>query len=254
MDTEREKPKPQEPQEPQEKEQRSNVPTQPPDQPRMKDISITRVIVYGSEAHWLAKKSNASGRTHQWRVYVRGADLKEDISYFVKKVVFFLHPTFPNPKRVVEKPPFEITETGWGEFDILIVLYFTDPTEKPVELVHPLKLFARDGQPNQKNKPIISENYEEIVFYEPTVQFYNVLKEHPQATPQFRTHTSETLTLEEQQELERLRYAQQKVKYEISQLITKYTEAARQVAQLRREIHKFQSRNKANSNLTPDTN
>jgi YEATS domain-containing protein 4 len=108
---------------------------------------------------------------------VRGANSKEDISYFVKQVVFYLHPSFQNPKRglsvccvcfvelwcspsfslsccslfivhisvirvvsVVEKPPFEITETGWGEFDLLIVLYFTDPSQSPLELVHYLKV------------------------------------------------------------------------------------------------------------------
>lgn len=36
------------------------------------------------------------------------------------QVVFHLHPTFPNPHREVTQHPFEIEESGWGEFDIQI--------------------------------------------------------------------------------------------------------------------------------------
>ncbi len=36
------------------------------------------------------------------------------------QVRFDLHHTFANPQRVVEAQPYEVTETGWGEFDILI--------------------------------------------------------------------------------------------------------------------------------------
>lgn len=56
-------------------------------------------------------------------------------------------------------------------------------------------------------------------------------------------------TIEEQQELEKIRNAQQKVKYEISQLLTKYSEVAQQIAQLRREIHKLQTRSNSKSNV-----
>ena len=30
------------------------------------------------------------------------------------------------------KPPYEVSETGWGEFEIIIKIYFVDPTERPV--------------------------------------------------------------------------------------------------------------------------
>lgn len=33
---------------------------------------------------------------------------------------------------VVTKPPYEITETGWGEFEIIIKIFFIDPNERPV--------------------------------------------------------------------------------------------------------------------------
>lgn len=41
----------------------------------------------------------------------------------------------------VDKPPFEVTETGWGEFDIQIKIFFvTEAAEKPVAVNHHLKL------------------------------------------------------------------------------------------------------------------
>lgn len=43
--------------------------------------------------------------------------------------------------RIVSKPPYEVSETGWGEFEIQIRIYFNDLTEKPVTFYHLLKLF-----------------------------------------------------------------------------------------------------------------
>lgn len=36
---------------------------------------------------------------------------------------------------VVVKPPYEVTETGWGEFEIIIKIYFNDPNERPVSYI-----------------------------------------------------------------------------------------------------------------------
>ena len=35
--------------------------------------------------------------------------------------------------EVVTKPPYEVTETGWGEFEIIIKIYFHDVNERPVK-------------------------------------------------------------------------------------------------------------------------
>jgi YEATS domain-containing protein 1/3 len=43
-------------------------------------------------------KRTPEGFTHDWEVFVRGADNTE-INHFVDKVVFHLHETFPKPKR-----------------------------------------------------------------------------------------------------------------------------------------------------------
>lgn len=36
---------------------------------------------------------------------------------------------------VVTKPPYEVTETGWGEFEVVIKIYFNDQHERPVSLL-----------------------------------------------------------------------------------------------------------------------
>jgi hypothetical protein len=61
------------------------------------------------------------GATHRWTAYVRGLD-NEDISHVVSRVQFTLHETFNNPQRVVAAPPFELTEEGWGEFEIIVTV------------------------------------------------------------------------------------------------------------------------------------
>jgi len=43
-------------------------------------------------------KPTKEGHTHDWTVYVRGPE-QYNISNFVEKVVFNLHPTFTNAKR-----------------------------------------------------------------------------------------------------------------------------------------------------------
>lgn len=53
----------------------------------------------------------------------------------IKRAVFQLHSSFNNPTRVVESPPFELSEAGWGEFEIAITLYFqSDVCDKLLNL------------------------------------------------------------------------------------------------------------------------
>jgi len=57
--------------------------------------------------------------THTWTVYLR-SPLNQNLGQIIKKVTFNLHDSFANPNRDVKSPPFELSENGWGEFDILI--------------------------------------------------------------------------------------------------------------------------------------
>lgn len=103
----------------------------------------------------------------------------EDISYWLKKVQFKLHDTYQPPVRTVEEPPFEISETGWGEFEMQIKLYIvSESTEKPQTLYHTLKLhhFGPGAEERtDQREPVLSQNYEEIVFNEPVEQFYEYM-------------------------------------------------------------------------------
>jgi len=152
---------------------------------------------------------------------VGGAD---DISYFIKRVTFKLHDTYPNPSRSefmlpsanfpflnphsdVDKPPFELTETGhvsvvylplfsinslscrWGEFEIQIRITFVQESgEKAVTVYHHLKLhpWAAVGEPEippldiaVKMGPVHAWQYDEVVFNDPYQNFLNLLTQHP---------------------------------------------------------------------------
>lgn len=129
-------------------------------------------IVYGNVARSFGKKREEDGHTHQWTVYLKPYN-NEDMSTWVKKVHFKLHESYANANRTLTKPPYEVTETGWGEFEVVIKLHFHDPNERPVTLYHILKLFQSpivDGEMSTQDakKGLVSESYEEIVFQEPT--------------------------------------------------------------------------------------
>ncbi|XP_004290328.1 PREDICTED: transcription initiation factor TFIID subunit 14b-like [Fragaria vesca subsp. vesca] len=146
---------------------------------KLKDVEISVPIVYGNIAFWLGKKANEY-QSHKWTVYVRGAT-NEDLGVVIKRVVFQLHSSFNNPTRVVESPPFELSECGWGEFEIAITLFFhSDVCEKPLNLFHHLKLYPEDESgPISTKKPVVVESYDEIVFPEPSESFLARVQNHP---------------------------------------------------------------------------
>lgn len=145
---------------------------------RMKQTVICAPLVYGSIAFWLGKKGTESA-THKWTLFVRGPS-DEDLSYFIEKVVFKLHPSFSQPVREITTPPFEVTEKGWGEFEATIRLHFKDAAERPVEFAHVVKLY--DGSPQVAN-PVVSEVYDEVVFTEPYEDFHAQLVAPKPPTP-----------------------------------------------------------------------
>ena len=48
------------------------------------------------------------------------------------QIHFKLHESYADQNRMLTAPPYEVTETGWGEFEIVIKIYFHDPNERPV--------------------------------------------------------------------------------------------------------------------------
>jgi YEATS domain-containing protein 4 len=143
----------------------------------------TQAIIVGTIAHYLGKRADEY-HSHRWTVYVRGLD-GEDLSHCVESVEFALHPSFDEPTRVLTQAPYEVTETGWGEFDIGVKITFSSDCgeARTVTTTTPLKLFpsaeeiARHG-PQTTKKPLIKERYEEIVFHECDGGFYKRMKSH----------------------------------------------------------------------------
>lgn len=146
---------------------------------RLQNFEFTIPVAVGTAAFYLGKKATEY-HSHKWTLYVRAVN-GEDLTHLLSKVVFQLHPSFDNPMREYTHPPYEITETGWGEFEIAVILHFTDDAgEEPVELYHKLKLYGEDdpsGQASTK-KPVVSETYDELVFSEPVESFYQRVANH----------------------------------------------------------------------------
>ncbi|OAL34669.1 hypothetical protein AYO20_06086 [Fonsecaea nubica] len=149
---------------------------------RVRGVQIYRPFIYGTEAIPFdpenRPKDAPPDHTHKWRVFVRGIN-NEDISYWLRKVQFKLHDTYANSVRMIESPPFEVEETGWGEFEIAIKFYFVpESTEKPQQIWHGLKLhpYYGDIEQQKKNRSMISSVcYEEVLFNEPVEAFYEIL-------------------------------------------------------------------------------
>jgi YEATS domain-containing protein 4 len=110
-----------------------------------------------------------------------------DISPWLKKVVFGLHETFPNPVRTVETPPFELEESGYGGFIIVVKLYFQPiASEKQQQRTHFLQLepFGDEAlQAEQARTGMVrSEFVEYIEFNEPTEGLWDALTADTQWT------------------------------------------------------------------------
>ena len=144
--------------------------------PRIPDEEFILPISYGSVAYWLGKKADEY-HSHEWTVFVRGQN-NIDVQEVVESVTFQLHPSFAEPKRVLTEPPYEVTETGWGEFEIGIEIKFRPEVgEEKEKLMANLKLFpdadeiAKTG-PQTTKKPLVVENREELIFHKPRKSFW----------------------------------------------------------------------------------
>mmetsp|Transcript_10785 Transcript_10785/g.21097 ORF Transcript_10785/g.21097 Transcript_10785/m.21097 type:complete len:219 (+) Transcript_10785:3631-4287(+) len=141
---------------------------------RLAGVTVSKPIVFGSMSLYQGKKADENN-SHKWVCYLRPSG-DEDLSTFIEKVNFQLHPSFTQPNRVVMRPPFEIYESGWGEFEICIQIYFRDPREKRLDIFHFLRLYpTTPGASQSTKKPVISEFYDEVIFNEPYPEFYEQL-------------------------------------------------------------------------------
>eukprot|EP00871_Galdieria_phlegrea_P002165 jgi/Galph1/294/GphlegSOOS_G5134.1 len=129
---------------------------------RTKGAAVSVPIVQGSVAFWL------------------GPEADEPIFVVLETKIYPILLDMSN--FTVSKPPYEITEEGWGEFDLLIRLHFVENLENPVELVHPLRLFPNPPKEPSVDEPVVSEYYDEIVFQDPTEELLALLRMGAQRT------------------------------------------------------------------------
>lgn len=108
-------------------------------------MSVRINFEIGHEAAIRAKCTH-EGFTHDWVVFVRGSD-GANIHYYVEKVVFYLHETFPRPKRVIKEPPYMLKESGYAGFTLPVEIYLRNKDEpKKITLTYDLHLQS-DGAP-----------------------------------------------------------------------------------------------------------
>lgn len=106
-------------------------------------LYMKKTIVVGNVSKYIApdKREENDQSTHKWMVYVRGSRKEPSIDHFVKKVWFFLHPSYkPNDLVEVSEPPFHLTRRGWGEFPVRVQIHFKDQRNKRIDIIHHLKL------------------------------------------------------------------------------------------------------------------
>lgn len=213
---------------------------------RVKGI-ISKPIVYGNFARYFGEKREEDGHTHQWTVYLRPYFV-EDIDW-IKKVHFKLHESYQNQNRVITKPPFEVTETGWGEFEIIMKVYFTDPAERPVTIYHILKLFETDPISKRINvkKTLCSEFYDEIIFQDPSPIMYEALTASNQSSTGNMVVGRHDTDFEDKKKktLSAIINAHNKVRHEISDLKDRLKKSQDAIAKYREEISKAESKQPA---------
>jgi len=152
--------------------------------------AIVRPIIYGNSSLYFKSARATDKHTHQWTVYLRPYYKNDPIlsKHMVKKVVFKLHDSYPNNTRTfTEGPPYEVTETGWGEFDVTIKIYWNvegkQTDRNPLIMYHPLKLFCADTPENVEftsgMRPHVCEHYDEIIFNQPVAAVSRLIQKLP---------------------------------------------------------------------------
>ncbi|KPV65060.1 MAG: YEATS family protein [Candidatus Bathyarchaeota archaeon BA1] len=86
-------------------------------------------ISFNNYAKRVARRGNYDW--YEWRVFV---DEDDTVLNKIEYVLYLLHPTFPNPIRIVhdKKSKFALESSGWGSFTMFITVRFKDGTEEEV--------------------------------------------------------------------------------------------------------------------------
>lgn len=156
---------------------------------RMKGVRISRNFIIGNTCVQLPHKDfpdPPEGHSKGWKVYVRPLPNGPDITTWLKKVQFKLHHTYADPSRTIEAPgPFEISETGYGEFGVEIRLYFTAEANEKAQYREHYLILSNYGSSEQQERQnaqnlVVAERMETVEFNEPTADFYKSMTSEDQ--------------------------------------------------------------------------
>ena len=88
-------------------------------------------------------------KKHKWSAYIRSLDQKYPDKTCIDNVIFKLDKkSFGKEQVVVNRPPFKFTSTGWGTFEIPMIINWKRWMKKqPTILRHPLS-FEKKGNSN----------------------------------------------------------------------------------------------------------
>lgn len=148
----------------------------------------TLKVVYGSCALYRGPEADAE-HTHRWCLFIR-ADSDPDLDLlqllkdaeqgkmpspsppassalykYFERIEIALHESFEPPVRVLEHPPYFVSEVGWGSFDTLFRLYPRDSSIAPVEITVPLILHTRSAVLD--DRPVLSFFCDLLVLSQP---------------------------------------------------------------------------------------
>ncbi|KAJ2160304.1 hypothetical protein GGF46_002350 [Coemansia sp. RSA 552] len=105
---------------------------------------IIRRAMLGNTSQYVDLQSRPPGKekcTHRWTVYVRSPSAGSHPGEYIRKVRVFLHPSY-RPDDIVDLTPpvLELTRWGWGEFPVRLQVFFHDRRNRPMDLIHVLRL------------------------------------------------------------------------------------------------------------------
>src|SRR5215218_3570604 len=83
-------------------------------------------LKFNNYSMWVSRKYDAD--YYEWCVFV---DEDPTVINSIKSVEYTLHPTFPNPVRVIEDKSsrFTLCSSGWGTFTIPIRITYEDDSQ-----------------------------------------------------------------------------------------------------------------------------
>uniref|UniRef100_A0AAR5QKI3 YEATS domain-containing protein n=1 Tax=Dendroctonus ponderosae TaxID=77166 RepID=A0AAR5QKI3_DENPD len=131
-------------------------------EPLTSRTKVQHKVVIGNISYF-KKSLEQNNLTHKWMVYVKIYKKTEGepevTDSIINKVVFYLHPSYkPHDVVDISNPPYHLSRRGWGEFPLRVKIFFKSLKNKPVDVIHQLKLdntfTERQTLGNQTTVPI----------------------------------------------------------------------------------------------------